>query len=144
MKIRTQLKAGGINSTNHNEALQVRTALKAGKIAMNHNEALQVRTSLKAGGWGTNHNETLQVRSALKAGGVSLNHNESLRVRSTLKAGGGQVQHNESLLRATDRPAVSMRRELLTTSRKEDRLELLVVRAGLRAGRRSARGRSRR
>ena len=27
-----------------------------------------------------------------------------------------------------------MRRELLTTSRKEDRLELLVVRAGLRAG----------
>jgi hypothetical protein len=34
-----------------------------------------------------------------------------------------------------------MRRELLTTSRKEDRLELLVVRAGLRAGRRRARGR---
>jgi hypothetical protein len=33
-----------------------------------------------------------------------------------------------------------MRRELLTTTRKEDRLELLVVRAGLRAGRR-ARGR---
>lgn len=30
MKIRTQLKAGG-KSLNHNEALAVRTALKAGK-----------------------------------------------------------------------------------------------------------------
>jgi hypothetical protein len=35
-----------------------------------------------------------------------------------------------------------MRRELMTTTRKDDRLELLVVRAGLRAGRR-ARGRNR-
>ena len=41
---------------------------------------------------------------------------------------------------ATQRPAVSMRRQPITTSRKEDRLELLVVRAGLRAGKR-ARGR---
>ena len=37
---------------------------------------------------------------------------------------------------------VWMRRKALTTSRKEDRLELLVVRAGLRAGAR-CRGRGR-
>jgi hypothetical protein len=53
--------------------------------------------------------------------------------------------HNESLQRGSDRKAVSMRRELATTTRKEDRLELLVVRAGLRAGRRrlGSRGRGR-
>ena len=33
MKIRTQLKAGGW-SNNHNEALRVRTAVKAGKLAV--------------------------------------------------------------------------------------------------------------
>ena len=36
---------------------------------------------------------------------------------------------------------VWMGRQPLTTSRKEDRLELLVVRAGLRAGRARARAR---
>jgi hypothetical protein len=115
MTIKTQLKAGGLSSNNHNEALQVRTALKAGGKSLNHNEALQVRTSLKAGG------KTDQ-------------HNEALRVRSTIKAGGVDGQHNEKLELATDRPAVSMRRELLTTTSKDDRLALLVVRAGLRAG----------
>jgi hypothetical protein len=85
---------------------------------------MKIRTQLKAGAWVRNHNETLQVRSALKAGGITRNHNEKLQ-------------------RATDRPAVSMRRELLTTSRKDDRLELLVVRAGLRAGRSRSAGRAR-
>ena len=70
------------------------------------------------------------------------NCHESLRVRSTIKAGGVSVNHNETQQRATGQPAVSMRRELLTTTRRADRLELLVVRAGLRAGR-SARGRAR-
>ena len=85
---------------------------------------MTTRTQLKAGGGYLNHNETLQVRTALKAG---------------RKAGGTQHDdnHNEKLLRASERQAVSMRRELLTTSRKEDRLQLLVVRAGLRAGRRA-------
>jgi hypothetical protein len=59
-----------------------------------------------------------------------------MKIRTQLKAGGISINHNEKLQRATDRQAVSMRRELLTVSRKEDRLELLVVRAGLRAGRR--------
>jgi hypothetical protein len=132
MKIRTQLKAGGRKLQNHNEMLKVRTSLKAGR---------------KAGGTQQeNHNEALHVRTALKGGRppsgdhTGYNHNEALRVRSTLKAGGVEGQHNENMERASDRAAVSMRRELLTTSRKDDRLDLLVVRAGLRAGKR-ARGR---
>jgi hypothetical protein len=104
---------------------------------------MTIRTQLKAGKLATNHNETLQVRSSLKAGKLGLNHNEALQVRSAIKAGKLAANHNEKLQRASDRSAVSMRRELLTTTRREDRLELLVVRAGLRAGRRS-RGRARR
>ena len=97
---------------------------------------MTIRTQLKAGGWMNNHSEALQVRSALKAGAGYLNHSEALRVRSTIKAGGVEPQHNETLQRAADRQ-VSMRREVATATRKEDRLELLVVRAGLRAGRRA-------
>ena len=83
---------------------------------------MTIRTQVKAGGVEAQHNEALQVRSALKAGGKSLNHNEALRTGS---------------------PAIAMLRQPRTTSRKEDRLELLVIRAGLRAGRRE-RARSRR
>ena len=66
----------------------------------------------------------MKIRTQLKAGGIKYNHNESLR-----------------LAQASDRASVSMRRKLLITSRKDDRLELLVVRAGLRAGKRAARSR---
>ena len=105
---------------------------------------MTIRTQLKAGGMGLgNHNEALQVRSSLKAGKIALNHNESLQVRSALKAGRIALNHNEKLQRVLERPVVAMRRDLPTTTRREDRLELLVVRAGLRAGRRS-RGRARR
>ena len=106
---------------------------------------MTIRTQLKAGRLGANHSEALQVRSTVKAGRpYSFNHNEALRVRSTVKAGGSSYQHNETLVRATDRPVVAMRRQPLTASRKEDRLELLVVRAGLRAGWRAVRSRVRR
>ena len=121
--------------------MTIRTQLKGGRLAGNHNEALQVRSAITAGRLAANHNETLKVRSALKAGKLAANHNEALQVRSAIKAGKLGVNHNERVQRAADQ-AVSMRRELLTTTRKEDRLELLVVRAGLRAGRRS-RGRAR-
>lgn len=104
---------------------------------------MTIRTQLKAGGRKFNHNETLKVRTALKAGGRDIQHNEALKVRSTLKAGGRDLQHNEALRRADKRPAASMRKQIRTTSSKEDRLELLVVRAGLRAGR-AIRQRSRR
>lgn len=122
MKIRTELRAGG-KSLNHNQTLAVRSALKAGRMGWsNHNETLAVRTTLKAGrrGADVNHNETLAVRTTLKAGrrGQDLNHNEALQTRTGLKAG-------------------KVRRVVQVTARKEDRLELLVVRAGLRAGARS-------
>jgi hypothetical protein len=99
--------------------------VKGGGAPTQHNEAMRVRSTVKAGKIAINHSEALQVRSALKAGGVSINHNDGLRVGST--------------------PAIAMLRQPRTTSRKEDRLELLVIRAGLRAGRarRWARGPSR-
>jgi hypothetical protein len=83
---------------------------------------MRIRTELKAGGWTHNHSEALAVRSALKAGrrAISINHSEALQTRTGLKAG-------------------KLRRAVQITSRKDDRLELLVVRAGLRAGRRARR-----
>jgi hypothetical protein len=79
---------------------------------------MKIRTQLKAGGRKYNHNETLHVRSSLKAGGSSYQHNETMQTRTGLKAG-----------------RLGMRDAVHTTARKEDRLELLVVRAGLKAGR---------
>jgi hypothetical protein len=80
---------------------------------------MRIRTQLKAGTerLSANHSQTLAVRTALKAGGQSLNHSEALQTRTGLKAG-----------------RKAMKRAVLTTVRKGDRLELLVVRAGLRAG----------
>ena len=56
MTIRTNLKAGvgrfGGGWANHNEAMRVRTSVKAGmilKIAGNHNEALRVRSQVRGG-----------------------------------------------------------------------------------------------
>jgi hypothetical protein len=61
----------------------------------------------------------MTIRTQVKAGKIAGNHNEALRPAKNI---------------------VWMRRQPLTASRKQDRLELLVVRAGVRAGRR-ARGR---
>jgi hypothetical protein len=104
---------------------------------------MTIRTQLKAGGLNQNHSEALQVRSALKAGAgctsgqhfptATLNHNEVLQIRSTLRAG-GSLNHNEALRRNVRWPTVSIRRRPRTAARKENRLQLLVVRAGLRGG----------
>jgi hypothetical protein len=63
--------------------MRVRSSVKAGLLAANHNDALQVRSSLRAGAGpgkiALNHGDALQVKSALKAGGANLNHNEALR-----------------------------------------------------------------
>ncbi len=56
----------------------------------------------------------MTIRTQLKAG-KRMQHNEALEVRSTLKAG-------------------ALRRKIRSGS-QEDRLRLLVVRAGLKAGR---------
>ena len=102
---------------------------------------MKTRTQVKAGGSNLNHNETLNVRTALKSGGTALQHNETLHVRTALKAGGVEAQHNETF-RTPRVKTIDMRRHPRTTSAKDDRLELLVVRAGLRAGaRRGRRGR---
>ena len=45
MKIRTQLKAGGLGWKNHNETLQVRTGLQGGATK----RRLVVRAGLRAG-----------------------------------------------------------------------------------------------
>jgi hypothetical protein len=60
---------------------------------------------------------------------------KTMTTRTQLKAGKLTVNHNEALRRASDQPAISMRRQPRPTGRKDDRLALLVVRAGLRAGR---------
>ena len=59
-----------------------------------------------------------------------------MRIRTQLKAGGRKFNHNEALQESRSKQQVSMRRELATSACKEDRLELLVVRTSLRAGRR--------
>jgi hypothetical protein len=113
MTTRTQLKAG--RRMHHNAALKVRSDVKAGAPSMQHNEALKVRSAVKAGGAGIQHNEALKVRSAVKAGSPYANHNEPLKVRSSVK--GGIV------------------RRMTKSSSPANRLDLMVVRAGLRAGR---------
>lgn len=60
-----------------------------------------------------------------------------MKIRTQLEAGGQSLNHNETLRRESNRPAISMRQQIRTTARKEDRLELMVVRAGLRAGKRA-------
>jgi hypothetical protein len=62
-----------------------------------------------------------------------------MTIRTQLKAGGIGINHNEMLKRASVRPEISMRPQPRTASRKNDRLSLLVVRAGLRVGRRAKR-----
>jgi hypothetical protein len=99
---------------------------------------MKIRTQLKAGGWSSNHNEALRVKTSLKTGGWTSNHNEALRVKTSLKAGGWTTNHNEAMRRDSYRPVIAMRRQTRTTGRKADRLELLVIRAGLRAGRRAS------
>ena len=80
---------------------------------------MKTRTQLKAGKRMRNHqeNETLRVRTGATAGfgKIATNHNEALQVRTGLQGG-------------------KLRRQIVITSPKEDRLTLLVVRAGLRAG----------
>jgi hypothetical protein len=57
--------------------MKIRTNVKAGALVPNHNEALAVKSQVKAGG-SINHNEGLAVKSQVKAGGLGANHNETL------------------------------------------------------------------
>jgi len=51
------------------------------------------------------------------------------------------VNHNENIRRDTNRGTILMRLQPKTTTGRKDRLELMVVRAGLRAGARNRRAR---
>jgi hypothetical protein len=44
MKVKSSVKAGGLNTTNHNQAvkgLRVKSSVKAGKIALNHSQTVK-------------------------------------------------------------------------------------------------------
>ena len=81
---------------------------------------MRIRTPLKAGRINAgreslNHRETVQVPPASKAGEASDQQDERRRVRSAPKPG-----------------RLALRVSIRTSARKGDRLELLVVRAGLK------------
>ena len=60
MKVKTNVKAGGLVIGNHNQTVVVKTGVKAG-LYNNHNQTIVVRTGIKAGGFGngSNHNQTI-------------------------------------------------------------------------------------
>ena len=94
MKTKTNTKAGGIRTINHNESLRVRSNVKAGGIrTVNRNESLRVCSNVKAGGLKTvNHNEKItRVEQAVKKDdGQKRNRGYGITVmsiRSGIKAG---------------------------------------------------------
>jgi hypothetical protein len=59
MKVKTQVKAGGLQF-NHNQTLvRDRTPATAGPRPQGRRQGLKVKTQVKAGGLGYNHNQTL-------------------------------------------------------------------------------------
>jgi hypothetical protein len=64
--------------------MQVRSALKAGLIVANHNETLQTRTGLKAG--------RLGLRGAVQTTARKEDRLELLVVRAGLKAGRARIR----------------------------------------------------
>src|SRR5262249_22862253 len=96
MIVRTSVKAGSINGSNHSQAVTVRTGVKGG-ATNNHSQApIVVRTGVRGGGlFGLQHAQALAVRTGVKAGGCgSLGNNaQALAVRTRLKSGSwGQDQ----------------------------------------------------
>jgi hypothetical protein len=49
MTIKTQIKAGGVDSQ-HSETLQVRWAIRAGRLSVDHGEYLHVRAGRRESG----------------------------------------------------------------------------------------------
>ena len=101
MKIRTDVRAGGVRLVNHNQSgVRVRSNVQADELAANHNQSgLMVRTSVKAGGIRLqNHNQSgARVRSNVRAGKLAANHNQrGVKVRSGVQAGGLWQNHNQS------------------------------------------------
>ncbi|MDQ3011673.1 MAG: hypothetical protein M3X11_13315 [Acidobacteriota bacterium] len=93
--------------------MKVKTQVKAGGITFNHNQtAVRVKTGVKAAGPGLviQHNQTvksgLKVKSNVKSAGpgVVLQHNQtvksSLKVKTSVKAGGSKLNHNQTVVGA--------------------------------------------
>ena len=60
---------------NHNQAVAVKTRVKAGELPENHNQAVAVKTRIKAGAGAVrrvNHNQAVAVRTRVNAGDVTL------------------------------------------------------------------------
>jgi hypothetical protein len=95
---------------------------------------MKMRTALDAGGLSASDYETSRMRTALKAGGVPGNRNEELHVGTSLTAGGYGSNHNQMIRQKPDRRVVSMLGPLCPRRRKDDRLDLAAVPAGVRAG----------
>ena len=70
----------------------------------------------------------MKIRTQVKAGKLAANHGETLRVPNAIGAAG-----------PVGAKGIAMRQQPRETANKEDRLALLVVRAGLRAGARRRR-----
>jgi hypothetical protein len=59
MKVKTQVKAGGLHY-NHNQTLvRDRRRATTGSRPQGQRQGLKVKTQVKAGGFGYNHNQTL-------------------------------------------------------------------------------------
>ena len=80
MKTKTNTKAGGIRTINHNQSLRVRSNVKAGGLkTINHNEKItRVEKAVKKDdcqkrnrGYGVT---VMSIRSGVKAGWISRNY----------------------------------------------------------------------
>ena len=67
VKIKTNVKAGGMQINHNQSGLALKTAVKAGGTFLNHNQSgLTVKTALKAGRIATNHNQNIATRTPRK------------------------------------------------------------------------------
>ena len=70
LAVKSKVKGGMLACHNHNQALKLRTSVRAGSLLYNHNQALKLRTNVRAGALSFNHNQGLKIRSGVKAGGL--------------------------------------------------------------------------
>jgi hypothetical protein len=59
MKVKTQVKAGGLNLNHNQTLLRNRVRTTAGSRPQGKRQSLKVKTQVKAGGLALNHNQTL-------------------------------------------------------------------------------------